>query len=78
MFLVKHIVNGFYPIVIGEFNHIQLAADAIKSDVSIHSAIFNPKYQKSLSKDGNVIRIDYGARDCYYVIEGKNCKCKEV
>ena len=31
-----------------------------------HSAITNPRYAKSTS--GDSIRIDYGAKDCYYTI----------
>lgn len=40
--------------------------DAIKEHVRVNSAIINPRYSKSMS--GEAIRIDYGAKDCYYLI----------
>ncbi|QZT28073.1 hypothetical protein K6973_04940 [Streptococcus dysgalactiae] len=66
MFKLQHIVNGFYPITIGNFENVQDAVDAIKAHVRANSAIINPRYAKSMS--GEVIRIDYGAKDCYYLL----------
>lgn len=66
MFKLQHIVNGFYPITIGNFDNVQDAVDAIKSHVRANSAIINPRYTKSMS--GEAIRIDYGAKDCYYLL----------
>jgi len=66
MFKLQHIVNGFYPITVGTFDNIQDAVDAIKEHVRVNSAIINPRYAKSMS--GEAIRIDYGAKDCYYLI----------
>ena len=66
MFKLQHIVNGFYPITIGNFDNVQDAVDTIKSHVRVNSAIINPRYAKSVS--GKAIRIDYGAKDCYYLI----------
>ena len=66
MFKLQHIINGFYPITLGTFNDAQNAVEAIKDHVRTHSAITDPRYAKSTS--GDSIRIDYGAKDCYYTI----------
>ena len=66
MFKVQHIIAGFYPVTIETFDDIQDAVDAIKEHVRVNSAITNPHYAKSMS--GDFIRIDYGAKDCYYLI----------
>ncbi|GMX68160.1 TPA: hypothetical protein TVW26_001814 [Streptococcus equi subsp. equi] len=66
MFKLQHIVNGFYPITVGTFDNIQDAVDVIKEHVRVNSAIINPRYAKSISSEA--IRIDYGAKDCYYLI----------
>ncbi|HEP5938615.1 TPA: hypothetical protein VC364_000690 [Streptococcus pyogenes] len=66
MFKLQHIVNGFYPIILGNFDNVQDAVDAIKEHVRVNSAIINPRYAKSMS--GEAIRIDYGAKDCYYLL----------
>lgn len=66
MLKLQHIINGFYPITVGTFDNIQDAVDVIKEHVRVNSAIINPRYAKSIS--GEAIRIDYGAKDCYYLI----------
>lgn len=66
MFKAQHIIAGFYPVTIGTFDDVQDAVDAIKEHVRVNSAITNPHYAKSMS--GDCIRIDYGAKDCYYLI----------
>lgn len=60
-------INGFYPIGIGHFYNIHETIAGIKEHVRVHSAITQPRYSKSMS--GDSIRIDYGAPDCYYLIE---------
>ena len=66
MFKLQHIINGFYPFELGTFDDVQNAVDALKEHVRVNSAITNPTYSKSMR--GNSIRIDYGAKDCYYLI----------
>lgn len=66
MFTVQHIINGFYSISLGSFDDIQEAVTAIKEHVVFSSAITNPRYSKSMH--GNSVRIDYSAKDCYYLI----------
>ncbi|QCK62524.1 hypothetical protein ETT51_04580 [Streptococcus pyogenes] len=69
MFKLQHIVNGFYPVTVGNFDNVQDAVDAIKAHVRANSAIINLRYAKSMS--GETIRIDYGAKDCYYLLTKK-------
>ncbi|MBO4108077.1 hypothetical protein [Streptococcus suis] len=69
MFEVKFIANGYFPIKLGSFGQIQDAVAAIKEHVRVHSAISVPRYAKSWHD--NHIRIDYGAKDCYYLITKK-------
>lgn len=66
MFKAQHIIAGFYPVTIGAFDDAQEAVDVIKEHVRVNSAITKPHYAKSMS--GDSIRIDYGAKDCYYLI----------
>ena len=47
--------------------HIHAAVKALKAHQAVYSAINNPRFSKSMS--GETIRIDYGAKDCYYLIE---------
>ena len=65
------VFNGHRRIFLGEFVDIQLAVEELKEHQATSSAINNPKFTKSMS--GENIRIDYGARSCYYLI----CK-KEI
>lgn len=64
---VTWMLHGHYPVGIGKYNRIQDAVEAIKDFVFAHSGITYPRYAKSRS--GDVIRIDYGAKDCYFLIE---------
>lgn len=67
-------IHGFYPILIGDYFSKETAMEAIMEDVRVNSAIFKPKYVASKGARSNKIRIDYGAKDCYYLIERRN-KC---
>lgn len=60
------IYNGHRKILIGSFGHIHGAVKALKQHQASFSAINHPNFVKSMS--GENIRIDYGARDCYYLI----------
>lgn len=66
MFKVMHMINGFYPIHLGYYSNIKEAVEAIKKHVRANSAISNPIYSKCWKN--NHIRIDYGAKDCYFLI----------
>ena len=67
-----HVVNGYRKFHIGFYDNIQDAVKALKKEVDINSAINKPKYRKSLR--GNTIRIDYGAKTCYYLIQPREVK----
>lgn len=60
------IFNGYRKSRIGIFHHIHEAIKALKEHQETYSAIHNPYFAKSMS--GEAIRIDYGARDCYYLL----------
>ncbi|TWT16429.1 hypothetical protein [Streptococcus sp. sy010] len=61
------IFNGYRQVSLGTYETGDEAVRALKEHVMVNSAITNPTYQKSMSD--NQIRIDYGARDCYYLIK---------
>lgn len=61
------VYNGYRKIYLGSFEQVQSAVTALKTHQASSSAINNPRFCKSMS--GECIRIDYGAKDCYYVIE---------
>lgn len=61
------VYNGHRKCSLGKFVHIHAAVKALKAHQAVYSAINNPRFCKSIS--GECIRIDYGAKDCYYVIE---------
>ncbi|TWT12057.1 hypothetical protein [Streptococcus sp. sy004] len=52
---------------IGSFDKIGDAIDKLKQHQESYSAISSPRFRKSRS--GEIIRIDYGSSDCYYLIE---------
>lgn len=62
-----HIVNGYRKFHIGFYDNGQEAVEAMKRDVAINSAIHEPSFRKTMS--GNSIRIDYGAKTCYYLMQ---------
>lgn len=62
-----HVVNGYRKFHLGFFDDGQKAVEAMKRDVAINSAIHEPRFRKTMS--GNSIRIDYGAKTCYYLLE---------
>ena len=69
MFNLYFIFNGHKRTLLGCFYNIHDAVDEVKEHVYANSAITHPRYSKSMS--GDCIRIDYGAKDCYYTIEKK-------
>ena len=64
-----HVVNGYRKFHLGFYDSGQEAVEAMKRDVAINSAINKPRYRKSLRD--NTIRIDYGAKTCYYLLEAR-------
>ncbi len=66
MFKVMHMINGFHPIHLGYYSNIKEVVEVIKEHVRANSAISNPRYSKCWKN--NHIRIDYGAKDCYFLI----------
>lgn len=60
------VYNGYRKIYLGSFEQVQSAVTALKTHQASSSAITNPTFIKSMS--GENIRIDYGARDCYYLM----------
>jgi hypothetical protein len=63
------VYNGHRKILIGSFGHIHSVIKELKKHQASYSAINHPNFVKSMS--GENIRIDYGARDCYYLITKK-------
>ncbi|MFS9323577.1 hypothetical protein QM369_00205 [Streptococcus lutetiensis] len=64
-----HVVNGYRKFHLGFFDDGQKAVEALKRDVAINSAIHEPRFRQSRST--NSIRIDYGAKACYYLLEAR-------
>lgn len=64
-----HVVNGYRKFHLGFFDDGQKAVEALKRDVAINSAIHEPRFRKSMSDDD--IRIDYGAKTCYYLLQAR-------
>lgn len=64
-----HVVNGYRKFHLGFFDDGQEAVEAMKRDVAINSAIHEPRFRKTLRD--NTIRIDYGAKTCYYLLEAR-------
>ncbi|WP_161979788.1 hypothetical protein [Streptococcus sp. S784/96/1] len=60
------VYNGYRKRHLGSFEQVQSAVTALKAHQASNSAITNPTFVKSMSGDN--IRIDYGARDCYYLM----------
>ncbi|MCO4473056.1 hypothetical protein Si131_01323 [Streptococcus infantarius subsp. infantarius] len=65
-----HIVNGHRKFHLGFYDDMHQAIKALKNNhVYAYSAISEPRFGKSMS--GNSIRIDYGAKTCYYLLEAR-------
>jgi len=64
-----HVINGYRKFHIGFFDDVNEAVIRLKEHVNSNSAISNPRYRKSIS--GDTIRIDYGAKTCYYLLEAR-------
>lgn len=64
-----HVVNGYRKFHLGFFDDGQKAVEAMKRDVAINSAIHEPRLRQSRST--NSIRIDYGAKTCYYLLQAR-------
>lgn len=60
------VYNGYRKILLGSFNCIHEAMRKLKRHQASYSAINNLRFRKSMSDEN--IRIDYGARACYYLI----------
>lgn len=63
-----HVING-YKFHLGFYDSGQEAVEAMKWDIAINSAIHEPRLRQSRSADS--IRIDYGAKTCYYLLEAR-------
>ncbi|TWS99292.1 hypothetical protein FRX57_02910 [Streptococcus cuniculipharyngis] len=63
------VFNGSRQVGLGSYETGDEAVAALKEHVRVNSAITQPVYHKSMS--GGQIRIDYGARDCYYLLKEK-------
>ncbi|CQR24597.1 hypothetical protein BN1356_00941 [Streptococcus varani] len=68
-FEAKWILHGFYPIHVGFYDTKELAAEALIGHAEVYSAITNKRFVASKKTRSNQIRLDYGAKDCYYLIE---------
>lgn len=64
-----HVINGYRKFHLGFFDDMHQAIKALKNHAYAYSAIPEPRFRKSMS--GNSIRIDYGAKDCYYLLEAR-------
>lgn len=70
VFNLSMVVNGHWRLGLGDFVTAQEAVLALKHHVATYSAISRPTFAKSWNKQS--LRIDYGAKDCYYLIERKD------
>jgi hypothetical protein len=64
-----HVINGYRKFHLGFFDDMHQAIKALKNHAYAYSAISEPRFRKSMS--GNSIRIDYGAKTCYYLLEAR-------
>lgn len=64
-----HVINGYRKFHLGFYDDMHQAIKALKNHVYAYSAISEPRFRKSMS--GNSIRIDYGAKTCYYLLEAR-------
>ena len=65
-----HVINGYRKFHLGFYDDMRQAIKALKNNhVYAYSAISEPRFRKSMS--GNSIRIDYGAKTCYYLLEAR-------
>lgn len=69
MFELTFIYNGHCRLSLGNFWNIHDVVEGLKDHQWSYSAIMHPRFVKSIH--GNTIRIDYGAKDCYYLITKK-------
>ncbi|NQP58242.1 hypothetical protein HO913_02755 [Streptococcus suis] len=68
---VTMIINGHQPVHIGYYASKEKAAEAIIEHAKKNSAEKRLRFIASKKIRGQTIRIDYGACDCYYLIERK-------
>ena len=64
-----HVINGYRKFHLSFYDSGQEAVEAMKRDIAINSAIHEPRFRQSRST--NSIRIDYGAKACYYLLEAR-------
>ena len=64
-----HVIDGYRKFHLGFFDDGQEAVKAMKRDIAINSAIHEPRLRKTMS--GDTIRIDYGAKNCYYLLQAR-------
>ena len=66
------IINGHQPIHIGYYTSKETAAKAIIDHAKNNSAEKRLRFIASKKIRSQTIRIDYGAVDCYYLIERRS------
>lgn len=64
-----HVVNGYRKFHLGFYDSVQEAVEAMKRDIAINSAIDKPKWNKKYNKANDIVRIDYGLKTCYYLMQ---------
>lgn len=64
-----HIVNGHRKFHIGFFDNIQDAVKTLKREVAINSEIDKPRWDRNYNEANDTIRIDYGLKTCYYLMQ---------
>ena len=64
-----HVVNGYRKFHVGFYDNVKDAVKALKRDVAINSAIDKPKWDKKYNETNDTVRIDYGLKTCYYLMQ---------
>ena len=64
-----HVIDGYRKFHLGFYDSGQEAVEATKRDIAINSAIHEPRFRQSRSTSS--IRIDYGAKTCYYLLQAR-------
>lgn len=67
----KLMLYGYKEVHIARFETKELAAQAIVEHILETSSLTRPKVVATMKIRSKEIRIDYGAKDCYYLIERK-------
>lgn len=63
------IINGYQTVHIGYYDNKEKAARAIIAHILENSGLPRPRVVATIQIRSKKIRIDYGSKTCYYLIE---------